>query len=71
MTDAEVLEVTKNPEKYIGKVLSVQFNDLTKAEGNDFYALSHPAFICFRDDKDETDTLEKAFKLRDMARSLA
>ena len=70
MTDAEVLEVTKNPEKYIGKVLSVQFNDLTKAEGNDFYALSHPVFICFRDDKDETDTLEKAFKLRDMAKNL-
>ena len=70
MTDAEVLEVTKNPEKYIGKVLSVQFNDLTKAEGNDFYALSHPAFICFRDDKDETDTLEKAFELRDMAKNL-
>lgn len=71
MTDAEVLEVTKNPEKYIGKVLSVQFNDLTKAEGNDFYALSHPRFVEFRDDKDETDSLEKAFKLRDMARSLA
>ena len=71
MTDAEVLEVTKNPEKYIGKVLSVQFNDLTKAEGNDFYALSHPRFVEFRDDKNETDSLEKAFKLRDMARSLA
>lgn len=71
MTDAEVLEVTRNPEKYIGKVLSVQFNDLTKAEGNDFYALSHPRFVEFRDDKNETDTLEKAFKLRDMARSLA
>lgn len=71
MTDAEVLEVSKNPEKYIGKVLSVQFNDLTKAEGNDFYALSHPRFVEFRDDKNETDSLEKAFKLRDMARSLA
>lgn len=71
MTDAEVLEVTKNPEKYIGKVLSVQFNDLTKAEGNDFYALSHPRFVEWRNDKDETDSLEKAFKLRDMARSLA
>ena len=71
MTDAEVLEVTRNPEKYIGKVLSVQFNDLTKAEGNDFYALSHPRFVEFRDDKNETDSLEKAFKLRDMARSLA
>lgn len=70
MTDDMVDEVTRNPEKYIGKVLSVQFNDLTKAEGNDYYALSHPAFICFRDDKDETDSLEKAFKLRDMAKNL-
>jgi len=70
MTDAEVLEVTKNPEKYIGKVLSVQFNDLTKAEGNDFYALSHPRFVEWRNDKDETDSLEKAFKLRDMAKNL-
>lgn len=70
MTDSMVDEVTKNPEKYIGKVLSVQFNDLTKAEGHEFYALSHPAFICFRDDKDETDSLEKAIQLRDMARGL-
>lgn len=70
MTDAEVLEVSRNPEKYIGKVLSVQFNDLTKAEGNDFYALSHPRFVEWRDDKDETDSLEKAFKLRDMAKNL-
>ena len=71
MTDAEVLEVTKNPEKYIGKVLSVQFNDLVKAEGHEYYALSHPRFVEWRiAEKDETDTLEKAFKLRDMARSL-
>ena len=71
MTDAEVLEVTKNPEKYIGRVLSVQFNDLVKAEGHEYYALSHPRFVEWRiADKDETDSLEKAFTLRDMARSL-
>ena len=70
MTDSMVDEVTKNPEKYIGKVLSVQFNDLTKAEGHEFYALSHPRFAEWRDDKDETDTLEKAIQLRDMARGL-
>lgn len=70
MTDSMVDEVTKNPEKYIGKVLSVQFNDLTKAEGHEYFALSHPVFICFRDDKDETDSLEKAIQLRDMARGL-
>ena len=70
MTDSMVEEVTKNPEKYIGKVLSVQFNDLTKAEGHEYYALSHPRFMEWRDDKDETDSLEKAIQLRDMARGL-
>ena len=71
MTDSMVDEVTKNPEKYIGKVLSVQFNDLTKAEGHEYYALSHPRFAEWRDhDKDCTDSLEKAIQLRDMARGL-
>ena len=70
MTDSMVEEVTKNPEKYIGKVLSVQFNDLTKAEGHEYYALSHPRFMEWRDDKDDTDSLEKAIQLRDMARGL-
>lgn len=70
MTDTMVQEVTKNPEKYIGKVLSIEFNDLQKAEGHEYYALSHPRFKEFRDDKNETDTLEKATKLRNMARGL-
>jgi hypothetical protein len=48
----------------------VQFNDLTKAEGNDYYALSHPRFIEIRSDKDETDTLEKVQMLREMAMDL-
>lgn len=70
MTDAMVDEVTKNPQKYLNKVLSVQFNDLVKAEGHEYFALSHPRFVEWRDDKDETDTLEKALKLRDMAKTL-
>ena len=70
MTDAMVDEVTKNPNKYIGKVLTIQFNDLSKADGNEYYALSHPHFKEWRDDKDETDTLEKAFKMKEMATTL-
>ena len=71
MTDLMVDEVTKNPEKYIGKVLTVQFNDLSKSDNNEYYALSHPRFVEWRDcDKDETDTLEKVTQLRDMARNL-
>lgn len=70
MTDDMVDEVTKNPEKYIGKILSVEFNDLTKAQSNDYFALSHPVFICFRDDKNEADTFERICELRDMAKNL-
>ena len=69
-TDAQLDEYNSKRDELIGKVFSVQFNDLTKAENNDYYALSHPRFLEFRNDKDETDTLEKAFELRDMAMKL-
>ena len=39
-------------------------------ENNDYYALSHPVFVELRNDKDETDTLEKVIQLRDMAKGL-
>jgi hypothetical protein len=70
-TDAQLEDFNNRREELIGKIFTVQFNDLTKAENNDYYALSHPRFIEFRDDKDETDTLEKAFKMREMAMSLS
>lgn len=71
MSDAQVEECTKNPEKFIGKIVSIQFNDLTKAQGSNVYSLSHPRFVEFRWDKDnETDTLQKAIELRDMAKNL-
>ena len=61
---------TANKESLLGKIMTVQFNDLTKAEGNDYYALSHPRYIEIRNDKDETDTLEKVLALREMAMML-
>ena len=70
MTDEMVDEVTKNESNYINKILTVKFNDLQKADDHDFYALSHPRFDCWRDDKDTTDTLETVLKLRDMAKEL-
>lgn len=65
--DKEMEYFTKNQEGLIGKVFEVQFNDLSKGRGNDYYALSHPRFVEFREDKDETDSLEKVFDLRQMA----
>ena len=69
-SDEELDLFTKNKDNLIGKIISVEFNDLVKSENNDYYALSHPRFIEIRNDKDETDTLEKVIQLRDMAKSL-
>ena len=69
-SDAELDLFTKNKDNLIGRIISVEFNDLVKAENNDYYALSHPRFIEIRNDKDETDTLEKVIQLRDMAKGL-
>lgn len=69
-SDEELDLFTKNKDNLIGRIISVEFNDIVKSENNDYYALSHPAFIEIRNDKDETDTLEKVIQLRDMAKHL-
>ena len=69
-SDAELEEFSKNKDSLIGKIISVEFNDITKAENNEYYALSHPRFIEIRNDKNETDDLKKVIQLRDMAKML-
>lgn len=69
-SDAELEEFSKNKDSLIGKIISVEFNDVTKAENNEYYALSHPRFIEIRNDKSETDDLKKVIQLRDMAKML-
>lgn len=69
-SDEELDLFTKNKDNLIGRIISVEFNDIVKSENNDYYALSHPEFIEIRNDKDETDTLEKVIQLRDMAKKL-
>jgi len=68
--DAERLDFNNRREDLIGKIISVQFNDLIKRVTNDYHALSHPRFIELRDDKDESDTLERIIESRDMAMML-
>ena len=69
-SDAELEEFSKNKDSLVGKIISVEFNDITKAENNEYYALSHPRFIEIRNDKNETDDLKKVIQLRDMAKML-
>ena len=69
-SDAELEEFSKNKDSLVGKIISDEFNDITKAENNEYYALSHPRFIEIRNDKNETDDLKKVIQLRDMAKML-
>jgi hypothetical protein len=65
----EMLElINSNREDWIGKVIEVEFNDITKGRNNDYWALSHPRFIADRsDEKDTTDSLERCQDMKEMA----
>ena len=63
-------QIRANPESFLEKVFEIECNDLTKGRNNDYYALSHPRLSEWRDDKDETDTLERALELKAMAMML-
>ena len=62
--------MTEYPDAYWSKVLPFQCNDLTTSSGCDTASLSHPRFIEFRDYKDTTGTLERAFYKKAMAMEL-
>lgn len=58
----------ENRDKVIGEVMEVRCNDITIGSGKEQYALSHGRYIQMRTgEKNETDTLERAFQLKEMA----
>lgn len=57
-------------DELIGEVMTVQCNDITIGRGHEHYALSHPRYIEIRTDKNETDTLERAFEQKESAMDL-
>lgn len=63
MTESLRNEISANREYYMGKIMEVEFNDITQARGSSTWAFSHPRFIELRADKDETNTLQE---IRDM-----
>jgi hypothetical protein len=53
----------ENWDKYIGRIVEVEYEEVTLAKGATVYALSGPcAFVDFRDGKDTTDTFEELTK---------
>jgi len=69
-TDAQLQDFNSRRQELIGQIMTVQFNDITKARDSETYALSHPRFIELRPDKDTSDTLERIFEMREMAMEL-
>lgn len=63
-TNGQLLDYNSRRDEIIGKVMTVECNDITKGRNNDHHALSHPRFIEERDDKDTTDTLESALEAK-------
>jgi len=51
-------EIWNNQDKYIGKIVTVKCNALSKSKDKDYWALLHPRFVKFRDDKDIADDLK-------------
>lgn len=63
--------IHENRENVIGKVMEVQFNDISRARDSKTYSLTHPRFIELRSDKDETDTYQRVLEMREMATNLS
>ena len=68
-TDVELLKFNSDRNCYIGKIIEINGNDLTQGRSNQHYAISHPRFVCLRDDKDTTDDLKRAQESLEMSRS--
>lgn len=69
-SDSQLLDFNSRRSELIGSIIAVECNDLTMADGNDYYALSHPRFIEIRKDKNETDTLSRALEIKQMKMGL-
>jgi hypothetical protein len=69
-SDAQLEDFNSRREEMIGKIVTIRCNDITRGRNNEHYALSHPRFIEVRDDRTETDTLERALATKDMAKGL-
>jgi ATP-dependent DNA ligase len=69
-TDQQLKDFNNRRQELTGRVFTIEFNDITKARDSETWALSHPRFIEFRRDKDETDTLERIQEMKKMAMNL-
>lgn len=59
ISDSMRQEINANRDAYIGQVFTIKGNDITQAKKSNIYGVMHPQFLGFRNDKQETDTIER------------
>lgn len=67
-TDQLMKQINSNRDAYIGKIITVEFNDVIHQD--DKYTLNHPRFLCFREDKTSTDSLQRVLDIKKMSTSI-
>lgn len=70
-SDKQLKDFNSRREELIGKIITVCCNDITKGSDSEIWALSHPRFIEIREDRDDTDTFERAQEAKRMAMELS
>lgn len=58
-TDKQREEINADREGWMGAIMTVEANDITKGRDSELWALSHPRFIERRTDKTVADTLQQ------------
>lgn len=67
LSDKLLKEFNEKRGELIGQVMAIKCNDILKANSDGVHSLSHPRFVELRDDKNYTDTIERAIELKQLA----
>lgn len=60
----------KNPDRFTGMVMNVEYNGRSQAEGRETFSLTHPRMSEFRPNRNEADSLERIIEQEQAAREL-
>lgn len=69
ITEAKMIEITENQDKWLGKIVQVKCNGLSSNSSGE-HSLMYPAFVSLRDDKDTCDSLQSIKEIENMVKNL-